>query len=93
MILEGEIKDAKMGSFSSDFQTFILKTVFLKVTLQTTGKHGKEKLRKQERDLYIATASRREPGRRGPKFYLHDNKQIIFMSIVALKQKLEAIRN
>ena len=26
MILEGEIKDAKMRSFSADFQTFILKT-------------------------------------------------------------------
>ena len=42
---------------------------------------------------FIATASRTESGRRGPEFYLHDNKQIIFISIVALKQKLEAIRN
>ena len=29
MILQGEIKDAKMGSFSSDFQTFIKKLKFL----------------------------------------------------------------
>ena len=30
---------------------------------------------------FIATASRTESGRRGPEFYLHDNKQTIFMSL------------
>ena len=30
---------------------------------------------------FIVTASRTESGRRGPEFYLHDNKQTIFMSL------------
>ena len=33
---------------------------------------------------FIATASRTESGRRGPEFYLHDNKQTIFMSLQSL---------